>query len=89
MDENDKKDTKLSSNMEDYLEAIAVLKKETGVARVKDIGNLLNVKNPSVNSALNILSDAGLVVHERYGYADLTEDGKKVANNVIEGGIEG
>ncbi|HNQ63240.1 MAG TPA: metal-dependent transcriptional regulator [Syntrophorhabdaceae bacterium] len=84
MDEKIMKDIKLSSSMEDYLEAIAVLKKENGVARVKDIGNLLNVKNPSVNSALNFLADAGLVVHERYGYADLTEDGMAVANNVIE-----
>jgi len=84
MGDHNKKDIRLSSNMEDYLEAIAVLKKETGVARVKDIGNLLNVKNPSVNSALNLLSDAGLVIHERYGFTDLTERGKEAANNIIE-----
>lgn len=73
----------ISANMEDYLEAIAVLKKDMGVARVKDIGRLLNVKNPSVNSALNLLSNAGLVKHERYGYADLTQEGEAAANDVM------
>lgn len=76
-------DKKLSSNMEDYLEAIATLKKQMGVARVKDIGRLLNVKNPSVNAALNTLSNAGLVMHERYGYADLTQKGEVLAQNVM------
>jgi len=73
----------LSANMEDYLEAIATLKKQKGVARVKDIGRLLNVKNPSVNAALNTLSNAGLVMHERYGYADLTQKGEVLARDVI------
>ena len=77
------KDKKISANMEDYLEAIVILKKEMGVARVKDIGRLLSVKNPSVNSALNTLSDAGLVIHERYGYADLTKEGEVAAHGVI------
>jgi DtxR family transcriptional regulator, Mn-dependent transcriptional regulator len=74
---------KISSNMEDYLEAIATLKKQMGVARVKDIGHLLNVKNPSVNAALNTLSTAGLVTHERYGYADLTPEGDVLARDVL------
>jgi len=42
---------KLSSTMEDYLEAIAALKKQNDVARVRDIGGLLGVKSSSVNSA--------------------------------------
>jgi len=79
-----KKNRKLSANMEDYLEAIAVLKKNTGVARVKDIGKLLNVKSPSVNSAINALSIAGMVVHEHYGYVNLTKEGKEAAQSVME-----
>lgn len=74
---------KISSNMEDYLEAIATLKKQGGVARVKDIGRLLDVKNPSVNAALNSLSNAGFVIHERYGYADLTPEGEALAKDVM------
>jgi len=73
---------KLSSNMEDYLEAISVLKKKDGVARVRDISRLLNVEPPSVASALNSLSKNGLVIHERYGYVDLTSEGEKLAEDV-------
>jgi len=73
---------KLSSNMEDYLETIAILKKEKSVARVRDISRLMNVKTPSVTQALTTLSDIGLIVHERYGYVDLTKEGEKVAQNV-------
>lgn len=72
----------LSSNMEDYLEAIAILSEQDGIARVKDISKLLNVKTPSVNNALNILSKNGLVIHERYSFVKLTKEGKKIANNV-------
>ena len=75
---------KLSSNMEDYLEAIAALKKEKGIARVKDISALLNVKKPSVAAALNNLSKGKLVIHERYGTVELTEEGMEIACNVQE-----
>ena len=65
-----------------YLEAVAVLKKEKGVARVKDIGRLLSVKNSSVNAALRALSKNKLVIHERYGYVQLTPEGKRIAQLV-------
>lgn len=77
-----KKNKKLSSNMEDYLEAIVVLKKEKGVARVRDISRLMNVRNPSVTAALTNLSKSNLVVHERYGYVELTPEGEKLAESV-------
>jgi len=73
---------KLSSTMEDYLEAIAVLKKQNGVARVRDIGRLLDVKSSSVNAALKTLSKKGLVRHEKYGYVNLTFTGEEIARNV-------
>ena len=76
------KNKTLSSNMEDYLETIALLKKNQSVARVKDISRLLGVKKPSVTGALNILAKDGLVVHERYGYVDLTLEGQKIARGV-------
>ena len=68
--------------MEDYLEAISILVKENGVARVKDIGTLLGVKTPSVTGALNNLSRRGLVEHERYGYVKLTPSGETLASAV-------
>ena len=74
--------TKLSSNMEDYLEAVAILKKKNRVARVRDIGQILNVETPSVTSALNNLSRKGLIIHERYGYVDFTPEGERLAEGV-------
>lgn len=69
--------------MEDYLEAIAMLKKEEGIARVRDISRLLKVKTSSVTAALNTLSKENLVIHERYGYVDFTEEGEKIAQGVL------
>ena len=75
---------KLSQSMEDYLEAIAVLKRDKGIARVKDISCLMDVKTPSVTAAMSVLSESGLVVHERYGYVDLTPEGEKIARGVCK-----
>ncbi len=65
--------------MEDYLEVIAQLQKQKIVARARDICEKLNVKSSSVNSAIQTLADNGLVVHEKYGYIELTKAGKKIA----------
>ena len=73
---------KLSSNTEDYLEAISILKRKNGVARVRDISHLLKVDRSSVAAAVKKLSEGGLVIHERYGYVDLTPRGKRIAAEV-------
>lgn len=72
----------LSSNMEDYLEAVAVLKKKNGTARVSDIGQLLSVRKSSVNVALKTLSQKELVIHNRYGDVGLTKKGEKLAQDI-------
>ncbi len=77
-----KKNMQLSSSMEDYLETIAALQKEKGVARVKDISRVMDVKTPSVNAAIKTLYKHKLVDHEKYGYVELTLKGEKVAQSV-------
>ena len=72
-----------SASMEDYLERIAMLAEEQGVVRVTALSNSLGVKKPSVISALNKLSERGLVNHEKYGYVELTGEGKKVAVDIL------
>ncbi|MCD6568263.1 MAG: metal-dependent transcriptional regulator [Dehalococcoidia bacterium] len=72
-----------SASMEDYLERIAVLAEEKGVARVASLGKALGVKNSSVTAALRKLSEKGLVNHERYGYVELTGEGRKIAADVM------
>lgn len=70
---------RLSSSLEDYLETIALLKRQKGIARVRDIGQRMGVRNSSVTSALATLSRMGLAEHERYGHIDLTAEGEKAA----------
>lgn len=72
----------LSQSLEDYLERILITKMEKGVVRVKDIVERLGVSSASVVGALQHLEKDGLVRHERYGYIELTEKGKKRARCV-------
>ena len=72
-----------TASMEDYLEAVAVLRREGRRVRVKQISMALGVKMPSVTAALKKLSDEGLVEHERYGYVRLTAEGQKAAREVF------
>ena len=73
---------KLTESLENYLETIGMLIKKNKIARVKDISKELNVKNSSVNIALNVLADKGLIIHEKYGYVELTAEGKKIADDI-------
>jgi DtxR family Mn-dependent transcriptional regulator len=69
----------LSASLEDYLETIAVLKRKKTHARIGDVAKYLNVKSSSVNVAINFLAKNKLVIHEKYGYIDLTDKGEKIA----------
>ena len=73
----------LTQSREDYLETIYELIKENTVARVKDIAAKLNVRKPSVHSAINELKKHGLVEQEPYGYVTLTELGMEEAKKVV------
>ena len=76
--------SEFSSSLQDYMEAILILNRQNKVARVKDIAKLLDVKSASVVGALKTLAQRGLLVHERYGYVELTPEGKRVAEQVLE-----
>ncbi len=72
----------LSSNMEDYLEAIMVAENKDGLARVTDVRDLLGVKTPSVTGALRVLVEKGYVKHEPYQGVKLTAKGRRAAEDV-------
>ena len=78
----DESQPKLSEHLEDYLETISVLESLHGVARPTDIASAMNVKKPSVTSALNVLAERGLVVYEKYRPVSLTPEGKSLADAV-------
>ena len=75
---------KLSSSLEDYLEAIYILMHDGKEVRLTDIANFLSVSQPSVNRAIGTLKDAGLVEHEAYGLISLSAKGKTQAGKVLK-----
>jgi DtxR family Mn-dependent transcriptional regulator len=70
---------KITSNMEDYLEAVYYFENKNGFARVSDVAVRLGVKKSSVNTAFKTLARRGMLEHERYGSACLTPSGKRLA----------
>jgi len=75
--------TEQTSSMEDYLEAIAVLRGKRRVVRVSHISEELDVSRPSVTAAVKKLADEGLVAHEPYGDVELTAEGEALAKDVF------
>ncbi len=78
-----KKKAKLSSSLEDYLEAILILEQKNRVARVKDISAELGVTMPSVTGALKNLREQGLINYEKNSFINLTEEGMKIAESIL------
>ena len=73
---------KQTASMEDYLEAIIMLQEKGEKATVTALSESIGVKKPSVDWALKKLSDAGLVIHEKYGDIELTPEGVRIAGEV-------
>ncbi|MCD6594678.1 metal-dependent transcriptional regulator [bacterium] len=73
---------KISSKLEDYLEAIYLLQQENIVARVKGVAEMLDVRPPTAISAIQRLSELELLEHQHYGYIKLTRKGLKIAKSV-------
>lgn len=71
-----------TSSLENYLEAIAMLREDGERVTVTALSKSIGVKKPSVDWALKKLAGAGLIVHERYGDVDLTPEGARLAAEV-------
>jgi DtxR family Mn-dependent transcriptional regulator len=74
----------LTKSNEDYLEAIGLLVRERGIAQVRDIATVMNVKMPSVTSAVRQLAELGLVEYVQYAPVRLTKKGAKLADRIIQ-----
>ncbi len=75
---------RLAPRLEDYLESIYLLEREKGVARVRDIAKLRDVKMPTVTEVLKRLSERGFIHYEPYGFVTVTEKGKEYAEHLLE-----
>ena len=73
----------LTAAVQDYAKAIFTLEERNGSASTNDLAALLDVRPGSVSGMLRKLSSLGLVEHERYRGVRLTEEGRRVALEVI------
>ncbi len=75
---------KVTTSIEDYIEAIYEITRDSGGARVKDIAAKLGVTYPSISGILKKLVEMGLVTHQRYGNVQLTPEGEKLGRDIAE-----
>ncbi|MCB5253628.1 MAG: metal-dependent transcriptional regulator [Candidatus Cloacimonadaceae bacterium] len=74
---------KISSSLEDYLEAIYIIESKNKVARITDIAQHLNISKPSVTKALKLLAERDLINYEPYKYITLKGRGIILARKIL------
>lgn len=75
---------KLTNIQEEYLRIIYILEKEKENIRITDIAKNTKKTKPTVNYAMNTLKEEGLVEYKTYGNVILTENGRKIAEKILE-----
>ncbi len=73
----------ISHETEEYLEAIYRLEEERGFARTSELASELKVVPGSVTNTVENLERRGLIVHEPYRGVKLSEEGRKIALDVV------
>ncbi|MBQ8540854.1 MAG: metal-dependent transcriptional regulator [Clostridia bacterium] len=73
-----------NQSLEDYLEAILMLKNENGSVRSIDIAHALGFSKPSVSVAMKSLREKGYATVDEVGHISLTDTGLMIANKVYE-----
>ena len=67
---------------EDYLEAILHIVRKKGYARVGDIAKHLGCSAATVTEMFGRLGERGLVNYEKYGGVTLTDEGRRIGEDV-------
>lgn len=77
-------DNLLSASMEDYLEMIYRLSKDTGFTRINELSEALSVHPPSATRMVQKLGLMNLLNYERYGVILLRPEGKKLGELLLQ-----
>jgi DtxR family Mn-dependent transcriptional regulator len=77
------KETEVTHQAEEYLEAIYRLEQKGGSARTMELARNLNVVPGSVTNTIENLKRKGLVTHKPYKGVKLTDNGRKIASSVL------
>ncbi len=75
---------KIHASGEDYLEAVLMLQKKTGMVRSVDLARHMGFSKPSISHAVGILRKEGFLTVDADGYLHLTETGREVAEKIYE-----
>ena len=73
----------ISTSSENYLETIYTLSQDGNPVRSIDVANAIGVSKASVNKAVSVLREAGMVEQELYGAITLTPLGAARAREVF------
>jgi len=73
----------LSASVEDYAKAIYALEARHGAASTNALAERLGVSAPAVSAMVKKLASLGYVEHTRYHGVNLTEEGRRVALEVL------
>lgn len=73
----------ISTSSENYLETIYTLSRDGSPVRSIDVATAIGVSKASVNKAISVLREAGMVEQELYGAITLTELGTVRAREVF------
>lgn len=77
-------DIKNIMSQEDYIEAIYTLSKTTDQIKSVDIAKAMNVSRPAVKVATEKLIEKGYITKNRYSYIEITEEGKKLGEEIYK-----
>jgi len=72
-----------SASMEEYLENIYRLQERDGSARTKELAARMQVSLGTITNTVEMLESRGFIRHEPYKGVKLTEEGRRIALNVI------
>lgn len=72
----------ITSSMEDYLEAILEITRESGSARISEIADNLDIAASSVSEVIGKLTKMQLVTQKKYGPVLLTNKGRDYAEDI-------
>ena len=74
----------INESVEDYLEAILVLKEKNGMVRSIDVVHHMNYSKPSISRAMSLLRENGYITMDKEGLIDLTDAGMEIASRIYE-----
>lgn len=72
----------VEKTMEDYLEAILMIKERQGYVRSIDVAEQLHVTKPSVTYSTKRLKDKGYLTSDHAGMLVLTDSGMEIASKI-------